>query len=175
MEPILFLALAHVLGVLLWSGAALRLGLRLAAARRDEAAVLRAVREGARLDRRALRPSLLAVLISGGVLAATEGVAVEAWALLAAALGSLALALGRAGFQPACARALRRDGEAALMAGRRALRHARRGLALQVPTILLLLLRPGWGGIAILGGLLACLALAAALLTSLDDGAARAA
>jgi hypothetical protein len=164
MDLFLALGLIHVVGGLVWAAAVLVLALILLAARRDDAALLRALPEVAGIDRRVLRPAILATVLSGVALAWAGGLLSEAWVVLSTALGAAALALGARAVAPSCLRALEMPGQARLVQGRRALRLAGFGLTVQSAAIGLLIAAPDWAGAAILGGLAACLALAAALI-----------
>jgi hypothetical protein len=164
MDVFLVLGLLHVVGGVAWAASLLVVALILLAARRDDAAALRALPEVALLSRRVLRPAILVTLLTGLALAAAAGLLAEAWVVLSTALALAALAAGALVVVPGCEQAAGMPRGAALFRGRRALGQAGHSLAAQAAAIALQVLTPGWGGAAILGGLVACLALAAALL-----------
>lgn len=170
MTVLLALAILHVVGALVWAAAIAILGVILLAARRDDEATLWALPEVADLSRRVLRPTILVAALSGFVLAIRGGLLAEAWVVLSTVL-ALAALLGEAlVIGPECRRAQGMPRGAALVRGRHALGLAAVSLGGQAGAIALIVLAPGWSGAAILGGLVACLVLAVALLREAEAG-----
>ncbi len=168
MDVLLALGLAHSVIAIAWTAASLVLGLVLLVACRDRDAQARAVAEASLLGRRALRPLGMGTLLTGGPFAALMGFASEAWVILGAVLVLGAALLRCAITEPAIA-----DAQAGRSAPARALRLAAIDPLAALGTLLLMVLRPGWGEAAILAGLLACLLLTVALLRSLSEATSR--
>ena len=164
MDILLVIGLLHVVAGLVWAAGVVVLALILLAARHDEDATLRALPETAHLARRVLRPAILVATLSGLVLAAEGGLLTEAWVVLSTALALGALVAEATVIGPACRQARGMPRGAALVRGRQALGQAGLDLGAQAAAIGLAILTPGWGGAAILAGLVACLVLATALL-----------
>ena len=171
MDILLALSLLHVVAGLVWAACVLVLALILFAARRSDDATLRALSETAHLGRRVLRPAILATVLSGLALAAPAGLLGEASVVLSTTLAAVALVAGAILVLPACEQAREMPRAAALVQGRQALGLAGLDLGAQGAAIALMILAPGWGGAAILGGLVACLALAVALWGEAEAGA----
>jgi hypothetical protein len=159
MDLLLALELAHWLAALVWAAGAAVLALILLIARRDAAAATRARPEAALVTARALRPATLALLLTGLPLAWAAGQLPEAWVILSAALAVATLVAGRLHVAPALAAG----------APQPALRLAGLELAAQAAPFALMVAQPGWSETAILAGLIACVALAAALLREATD------
>lgn len=163
MDIYIVIWILHLVGVVAWAASLPVLAAILLANRRNDDAALRALAEAAHLGRRILRPAIAITTLTALALAAALDRLGEAWLVLSTAFGALALILGRAVVAPAAERAARLPRGTAVAAGRRALRTARLDLGVQAVAVALLVLAPGWGGAAILAGLLACLALTVAL------------
>ena len=163
MDILLALGLLHVVAGLVWAAGVVILALILFAARRDDDAALRALPETAHLARRVLHPASLVTVATGCALALRAGALGEAPVVLSTTLALVALVTGIRIVAPACEQAREMPRGAALVRGRQALGLARLNLGGQGAAIGLLVLAPSWGGAAILGGLVACLALALAL------------
>lgn len=164
MDILLTLGLVHSVLAIAWAASGLVLGLVLLAARSGAEAAARAVPEALLLGRSVLRPLGIGTFLTGAPLAALLGLGLEAWVLLGGALLLGMALLRRAVVEPALVAAQAGEEPAA-----RALRLAALDPAATLGAGLLMALRPGWGEAAILGGLLACLLLALALLRSLSE------
>jgi len=173
MDMFLVLGLLHLAAGFVWAAGVLILALILLAARRDDDATIRALSEAAHLGRRVLRPAILVTVATGLALAAPAGLLGEASIVLSTALAVVAMVAGATVVAPACEQASGMPRGAALIRGRHALRLAGLDLGGQGAAIGLMILAPGWGGAAILGGLVACLVLAGALLNEAEAGEPR--
>ena len=173
MDMFLVLGLVHVVASFVWAACVLILTLIQFAARRDDDALLRAVSETAHLGRRVLRPAILVTGLTGLALAALTGLLGEASVVLSTGLSAIALAAATWVVVPGCEQAREMPRGAALVRGRQVLRLAGLDLVGQGAAIGFIVFAPGWGGAAILGGLVACLALAAALPGEADVGEPR--
>lgn len=166
MDLSLALSLAHAVAALAWGAGLLVLALILLAGRGEAGAQARAAAETGVIGARVLRPASLAATVTALALAAQGGLAVPAGLLLGAVLVAAALAPRLVLLGPGGARAAR--GPAAAP---EALRRAALEVAAQGAAFALLILRPGWGGSAILLGLAACAALSVAMFRALGEPA----
>jgi hypothetical protein len=113
---------------------------------------------------------MLVTTLSGLVLAVHGGLLAEAWVVLSTALAVAALVAETVAIGPELRRAQEMPRGAALVRGRHALSLAQASVGAQAAAIALAVLTPGWGGAAILGGLVACLMMAVALLRQAEAG-----
>lgn len=178
MEAYSVLKLVHVLSAIVWVGGGFVLVLLGIVARRaqSEADLMAVLRQVGFVGPRLFLPASLATLVSGLATVLAGGIAWEAWLVLGLA-GTFATAVfGHFVLRPRAERAMaflpdrhrRREG---IEASAELFALARIDYALLFSVVALMVLKPGWDDIAILGVLAATVA-AAALMTRLGARAA---